>query len=78
MANLKAQRRRCWICQQPIDYTLEHPHPRAFTADHKLPKDTHPHLAEDPANIDAAHFRCNNSKGTRAVDAPLGATAQQW
>lgn len=75
---LRAQHRPCWICRQPIDYTLLWPHPRAFTADHKLAKHTHPHLAEDPANIDAAHFQCNNSKGSRVADAPLGHTAQQW
>lgn len=53
----------CWICGQPIDYTLRSPDPSSFVVDHKVP------LARGGAdtidNKAAAHRSCNRSKSDR-------------
>jgi len=82
VANLKREQRDCCICNQPIDYTIEWPHPDAFTAEHIKPWSTHPHLREDPANLGAAHHRCNSSKGdgyrnTRTTG-QIGQPSRNW
>ena len=77
-ANLKAQRRPCCLCGQAIDYTLHHLDPDSFTVEHVKPRSTHPHLAEDPGNLDAAHKRCNSSRGNREAKPALGATSRDW
>ena len=50
----------CGICEQPIDYTLPHLDPMAFTIDHVIP------LAlggpDDLGNLQAAHRKCNRDK----------------
>ena len=74
--NLKAQRKPCWLCSSPIDYSLAWPHPYSFTVDHVAPLSTHPHLAEDPSNLASAHLHCNAQRGAKAVG--LGQTSRQW
>lgn len=76
--NLKRAQPPCWLCGQPIDYTLKHPHKGSFTADHILPLDSHPELAEDPGNIVAAHLSCNSSKGAGAAPLGLGNRSDEW
>lgn len=82
VANLRAQRRPCCICGDPIDYSLEYPHKRSFSAQHKKAFSTHPHLREDPANLDAAHLDCNRGNPSAEeppfVAKPLGAPSRQW
>jgi 5-methylcytosine-specific restriction endonuclease McrA len=78
-ANLKAQRRPCCHCGQAIDYSIEdHNSPDAFTVEHLKPWSTHPHLAEDPSNLDASHRRCNASRGTGEMAPTLGETSRDW
>lgn len=81
-ANLRAQRRPCCICRQPIDYSLQWPHPDSFSVEHILPWSTHPHLREDPSNLDAAHYSCNSSKGdgvrSTRLTGQLGDVSRQW
>lgn len=78
-AQVKARRGPCCRCGQRIDYTLAWPHPDSFSVDHyPHPRITHPQLAEDPANLAAAHLRCNQSAGDRGVKPALGTTARQW
>jgi len=77
-ANLKAQHQPCWLCGQPINYHLTWPNPDSFTVDHVAPRHTHRHLAEDPANLRAAHLRCNVSRGTRDPKPPIGTTSRNW
>lgn len=63
-AEVFARRRPCCRCGQPIDYTLAYPDPNSKSVDHyPHPLSTHPHLAEDPANLAAAHLHCNVSAG---------------
>ena len=52
----------CWVCRQPIDYTLRWPHPGSFTADHVIELDRGGDLT-DPANLRACHARCNIRRG---------------
>ena len=53
----------CWICGQPIDYTLPAQDPMSFVVDHKTP------LAlggtDTLDNKAAAHRQCNRDKGAR-------------
>lgn len=75
----------CCRCGQPIDYSLPYldeltgkPDPRSKSVDHfPYPKSTHPHLAEDLANLAAAHLGCNweaSNKTTKEV----GVTSREW
>ena len=77
-ANLRAMGRPCSICSMPIDYSLRYPHPDSFSVDHAKPRSTHPHLAEDPANLLPSHLRCNVSRGTRDPKPPIGHTSRNW
>jgi 5-methylcytosine-specific restriction endonuclease McrA len=70
--------RPCWLCGQPIDYTLPHDHDDAFSLDHRFPVSTHPQYAEDPAAFEASHSRCNKSRGARAQPLHLGARSRNW
>jgi hypothetical protein len=76
--NLKAQRLPCALCHQTIDYTLDWPDPYCFSVDHIRPVSTHPHLAEDPSNLQAAHLSCNSSRGARTPRPALGVTSRDW
>jgi hypothetical protein len=79
VANLRAQQRPCCRCGMTIDYSLRWPDRDCFTADHyPLPLSTHPHLAEDPSAIDAAHLRCNVGAGNREPAPGLGSTSRDW
>jgi len=82
VANLRAQHRPCRICGDPIDYTLEYPDPRSFSAEHIRSFSTHPELREDPANLDAAHLECNRGSpsGRRPplTVRPLGELSRNW
>jgi 5-methylcytosine-specific restriction endonuclease McrA len=53
----------CWICGQPIDYTLPWPDPKCYVVDHVTP------LAKGGddtlANKRAAHRDCNRAKSDR-------------
>lgn len=66
-ANLRAQRRPCCLCGQPIDYSLSFPHPDSFSTQHIKDWATHPELREDPANVDAAHLICNQQRKTHTI-----------
>lgn len=63
-AIVRAWRRPCCICHEPIDYSLRHPNPRSFSVQHIIPKSVRPDLIFDVLNLDAAHLDCNQSKGT--------------
>jgi 5-methylcytosine-specific restriction endonuclease McrA len=79
-AQVKARREpTCCRCSQPIDYSLTYPDPDSFSVDHfPFPLSTHPHLAEDPANLRAAHLSCNQSAGAGAWVPDLGQPSEQW
>ena len=75
----------CCRCGQPIDYALPYldantglPDPQAKSVDHyPYPRSTHPHLAEDPANLAPAHRCCNLSASNHGAK-PVGVTSRDW
>jgi hypothetical protein len=71
VAWLRSQGRGCWICRafgrdDRIDYSLPAGHPMSFECDELVPvsKGGSP---IDPANVDAAHRRCNQWRGNKSV-----------
>lgn len=78
-AEVRAKRRPCCLCGQPIDYSLKHPDPGSFSVQHIKDWHTHPELREDPSNLDAAHLGCNGSDGARPEGmAALGPMSEEW
>lgn len=75
---VRARRGPCCRCGQPIDYSLAYPDPRSFSVDHVQALALHPHLAEDPSNLAAAHLRCNQAAGDRPLDPGLGIPSEDW
>lgn len=52
---------RCWLCHDPIDLRLRHPHPGSLTPDHVVPRSLGG--SDDLDNLRPAHRRCNLSRG---------------
>jgi hypothetical protein len=76
---VKARREPCCRCGQPIDYQLKWPDPNSFSVDHyPHALSTHPHLAEDPGNLKAAHLVCNQSGGNKGEAPGLGEPSERW
>ena len=67
----------CYLCHQPIDYTAGPDDPMRFSVEHRIPRSIRPDLTWDPANMEAAHMRCNKGRGTRQI-MPLGVTSRDW
>lgn len=68
----------CWLCGQPIDYTLPKEHPEAFNNDHAYPVSDRPDLAEDPANYRPSHRLCNEERGDQEPFIQLGSPSEPW
>lgn len=78
-AEVRARRELCCRCGQSIDYDLTYPDPNCFSVDHyPHPLSTHPHLAEDPGNLHAAHLDCNKNAGNRNPAPSIGVTSRNW
>lgn len=75
---LATQQLPCCICGQPIDYTLTYPDPDSFSVEHRVPKAIRPDLTLDPANMGAAHLKCNQSRGKHDYKPSLGTTSTEW
>ena len=76
--NLKAQRRQpCARCGQRIDYSLPWDDPQAFIAGHIKSWIDHPHLRDDPANLQPEHASCGKS-AHESDNVPLGSTSRRW
>jgi hypothetical protein len=75
---MRAERMPCYICRLPINYEAKQNEPDSFELEHILPMKTHPHLAEDPANLGPSHSSCNRSKGARDVVFELGNLAPEF
>lgn len=56
----------CHLCDEPVDPSLQHPHPRSATFDHLIP------IADggvdSPSNVKLAHRDCNIRRGRRPLD----------
>lgn len=60
----------CYLCAEPINPDLEHPHPGCATIDHVIPlipRDGEPAGTHTWDNVRIAHLRCNMSKGNRPL-----------
>lgn len=75
----------CWICRQPIDYSIPRIEPTtgrlnddAWELDHLYPQSTHPELAEDPGNFRHSHSLCNNDRSNAAPEAAIKRPSRQW
>ena len=54
----------CWICGQPIDYTIApSSSDMSWEPDHVLPYAKRPDLELDLSNIKASHRACNRARG---------------
>ena len=84
-AEVYSRKLPCCRCGQPIDYSLPYldavtgrPDPNSKSVDHyPYPRSTHPHLAEDPANLAAAHLACNVEAKARTTSY-TGQTSREW
>jgi hypothetical protein len=84
-AEVYARRAPCCRCGQAIDYQLPylgldgHPNPQGKSVDHyPYPLSTHPHLAEEPTNLAAAHLLCNQSAGKTEAVPRVGTPTEAW
>lgn len=53
----------CYLCQRPISRDLLWPHPRSASVDHVIPVSAGG--SDDPSNLRATHWHCNEEKGDR-------------
>ena len=56
----------CGICEEDIDRSLSHPHPRSVSLDHIVP--VAKGGGHTRANVRAAHLRCNQVKSDKQMD----------
>ena len=69
----------CWICGQPIDYTVRRSSTdEAWEGDHYHPRSTHPELVNEITNIRPAHRSCNRSRQAKSGKDDLGSTSRRW
>lgn len=68
----------CWLCNQPIDYRLSHPHPECWSLDHAKTVKEAPELIMDVANWRASHLDCNQRRGTDEPFIDLGEPSRMW
>lgn len=74
----KARNTPCWLCGNPIDYTLDNNHPEVFNVDHAIPRSHRHDLAEDPRNFRASHKVCNERRGNQHPTIDLGQPSESW
>lgn len=76
---LRRQGRPCYLCGEPIDYTLRTPDPMSFELDHIEPVSTAPEREHDPTNHGATHRRCNRGKWDGPINGSKQApTSRRW
>nr|WP_231494433.1 MULTISPECIES: HNH endonuclease [unclassified Microbacterium] len=68
----------CALCGNPIDCDLPHTDASSFAYDHVKSIKTHPELADDPANGQPSHKRCNENKGANDARPALGDPSEVW
>ena len=85
LAECQASAVPCWLCAQPIDYTIPWRDPHtgqvnddAFELDHLYPRSTHPELSEDYGNFRASHRSCNRERGNKMPRGGLGVPTRRW
>lgn len=71
-------RRVCSRCGQDIDYDAPSWHPTSFQAGHIKSWSKHPHLREDPSNLQPEHALCNQDAGDTDKKPGIGTTSEEW
>lgn len=75
----KAKGAECWICGQPIDYSVRRSSTDdAWEGDHYHPRSTHPELTNEPSNIRPAHRKCNRARQAKAGINDVGQRTRDW
>lgn len=83
---VRARDRVCYRCRQPIDWSVPYRDPEtgevnpdSGSVDHVVPLSIRPDLAEDLANLAAAHLQCNQAAGAKtAQSGGLGVASEAW
>lgn len=60
---------RCHLCRMPVNRDVPRLHPDGATIDHLIPASLGG--VDEPANVATAHWKCNRSKGARAMGEQL-------
>lgn len=68
----------CHICNNPIDYSLKHPHPESWSLDHALTVKERMDLIMDWGNWRASHLDCNQRRGTEEPAIDIGVPSEDW
>lgn len=71
----------CWLCTEPIDYTLQYPDPHSWSLDHKTvvsDTDLGQQRALDPGNFRPSHLDCNRKRNDRDPTLGLGTPSEDW
>ncbi|TPF87436.1 hypothetical protein BW13_00870 [Bifidobacterium sp. UTCIF-37] len=69
----------CWLCGMPIDYNVDpNTTDDSFNLDHYYPVSKRPDLQEDPAGFRPSHAQCNNLRGNKDPNTPIGQLSRQW
>jgi hypothetical protein len=76
--NCARARRPCWLCQQPLDYTLPSDDPFSFSLDHVKPVSKYREESEDIRLFQPSHLKCNKSRGARPPPLDLGQPSRDW
>ena len=77
-ANGRRRNTPCFICSQPIDYSLLSTDPDGCTVQHKKSRKQYPELTWSPSNWAPAHGSCNYSAGLGDASTAIGVTSQDW
>ncbi|CQD21596.1 hypothetical protein BN970_05062 [Mycolicibacterium conceptionense] len=68
----------CWLCFEPINYSLPSGHPESFSVDHAKTVKDHPELGDDPANFRPSHLLCNQRRGDDEPHIDIGEPSEDW
>ena len=75
----------CWLCNQPIDYSIPWKDPLtgqinddAFELDHLYSRSKNPELTLDKANFRPSHRSCNRAKSNKMPSGGLGSLKRKW
>jgi hypothetical protein len=68
----------CVIDGEPIDYSLQYPHPLSWSLEHIVSVKDRPELLMDRNNWASAHFGCNSMKGPDELVPDTGEPSEDW
>lgn len=68
----------CIRCEEPINYSLQYPHPRSWSLEHLIPVSERPELLLDRNNAASSHLTCNSVAGDAEIESELGDLSEVW